>query len=309
MKRLTWLTSIVVISILSFLIVQVHASSLLGNITGSYSSTSSYVFNGQLKAVSFTVVGGDRTIVSIDMVLSTYDAISDNLILTLNEYQGGFVPGPVIANLATYRVPALPVRSPVLRNVPIVPTKLEDGKSYWLVATAPGDGFVSGLVWHSTNPAVLPTGLFTPISYAFKGAFAPDWASSGLYNAFSLNEASNGASNDGIRTFFQDGRLNRYDSAAPFVVYPTYYDGDTQPGMHIYSNEGSLLLIVLPSMIAAVPEKPEVNTLIAEGGGVQVWRLSSGEFQAMGTMYNGKTYILIFESINAWDEYRSFEVE
>lgn len=108
-----------------------------------------------------------------------------------------------------------------------------------------------------------------------------------------------------------DGRINRFDLAAPFAAY-AHQDAVGQPGLIFYDTyaDSPALLVVGSDQIAAVPEFPAVNTLIAASpdGRVALYRLTDGQFQAMGPMQDsGKTYGLIFPSINASVDYDSFE--
>lgn len=77
-----------------------------------------------------------------------------------------------------------------------------------------------------------------------------------------------------------DGRINP-DLAASAVAYP--WQGG---GVVFYSPAGVLLLAVTPEQIEAVG-CPEVNTLVAEGNGVQLYRLSSCEFQMVAPTLDG----------------------
>lgn len=111
---------------------------------------------------------------------------------------------------------------------------------------------------------------------------------------------------------FLDGRINRFDMAAPFGVYP--HSVNAEIGLAIYDayvgrGESRELLIVSAAQIAAVPEFPEVNTLIAASrdGRVSVYRLTDGTFQVQGPTYNGKEYILQFAEIRSQVPYTSYE--
>jgi hypothetical protein len=108
-----------------------------------------------------------------------------------------------------------------------------------------------------------------------------------------------------------DGRINRYDMAAPFFAYP-HIDADAGQGLVFYDGYApGLLLEVTAGQIAAVPEFPAVNTLIAASadGRVSLYRLMDGQFQAMGPAANGKTYVMIFRGIDPYADYRSYETD
>ena len=113
---------------------------------------------------------------------------------------------------------------------------------------------------------------------------------------------------DGPLTF-ADGRINRRDPAAAFAVYP-HQDATGELGLTFYDTYADqLLLDVSAAQIAAVPEFPAENTLIAASadGRVSLYRLSDGQFQAMGPAANGKQYGVIFPAISSGVEYTSFE--
>jgi hypothetical protein len=107
---------------------------------------------------------------------------------------------------------------------------------------------------------------------------------------------------------FQDGRINRYDVDAPYILYPQQ-DEDGATGLVVYDSNYSLLLAVSASEIAAVEEYPNSDTLIAQSddGRVGLYRLTNGALEARGTTASGKTYILTFDEIAATVEYSSYE--
>ena len=78
-------------------------------------------------------------------------------------------------------------------------------------------------------------------------------------------------------------RLNAQDIAAPVAIYPV--ELSTGTGLHFYAigadGTGSLVLVVTPEQIAAVPALPATNTLIAASadGSLTLYRLTTGEFQ------------------------------
>jgi hypothetical protein len=120
--------------------------------------------------------------------------------------------------------------------------------------------------------------------------------------ALSLSSSSQGVE----RPVFTDGRINRYDFATPIVVYST---SDGQGLIIRDDNVRRDLLVVTAEEIAAVPAAPETNTVIASANGVELWRLTSGEFQVMALMDNGKIYVMIFSVIDSNSAYQSFEIE
>ena len=103
---------------------------------------------------------------------------------------------------------------------------------------------------------------------------------------------------------FYDGRINNYDSAAPIAVYPHAVNGEI--GLVIYSSEGEFLLVISPEQIANAPAD---NSLVAEGGGISVYRLAGGSWQVNAPQYNGKTYVIIFPELFHSGGYESFELE
>ena len=108
---------------------------------------------------------------------------------------------------------------------------------------------------------------------------------------------------------FNDGRINRRDPAAAFAVYP-HQDATGGLGLIFYDTYADrLLLDVTAAQIAAVPEFPAENTLIAASpdGRVRLYRLFDGQFQAMGPAANGKQYGVIFPVIDSGTDYTSFE--
>ncbi len=107
----------------------------------------------------------------------------------------------------------------------------------------------------------------------------------------------------GIGTSFTDGRINRFEAYAQAAIYTTDYADGT--GLHIYGIDdangmGTLALEVTPAMIAAVPEQPAANTLIAASpdGRVALYRLTTGEFQVnTGPNVEGYMDVVIFSEL------------
>ncbi|HEX3051729.1 MAG TPA: hypothetical protein VHP83_13805 [Aggregatilineaceae bacterium] len=99
---------------------------------------------------------------------------------------------------------------------------------------------------------------------------------------------------------FGDGRINRFDVAPPVVIYPAAY-GDAGMGLHLYwlnaDGSGSLGLVVTPEQL--VPVSEGVFTLVAANpeGTLQVFRL--GKQYQVNAFVNGKTYVAIFDELDA----------
>jgi hypothetical protein len=120
-----------------------------------------------------------------------------------------------------------------------------------------------------------------------------------------------------VVTAFMDGRVNNFDPGAPVAAYPNDA-GQEARGFIVYEifegGSGVYALVVTPEAIAAVPELPEQNTLIAETQTerlrITFWRLTSGEFQLNVIRPSGKTYVLIFPHlISGGGGYTSFEYD
>jgi hypothetical protein len=76
---------------------------------------------------------------------------------------------------------------------------------------------------------------------------------------------------------FHDGRLNNDDAGETFAVY-CKADGSVEV-MAIYKGEGFLAFVASPAEIAAVPTHPATNTIIKQGKGAFLYRLTSGLLQ------------------------------
>ena len=93
--------------------------------------------------------------------------------------------------------------------------------------------------------------------------------------------------------FIDDGRANSHDLAASFALYCP------ADGIEVYvigeANIGQKAFLATWDEIAQFPTMPESNTLITEGMGVQLYRLTTGEFALIGPVEaDGKTYDLVF---------------
>lgn len=98
---------------------------------------------------------------------------------------------------------------------------------------------------------------------------------------------------------FTDGRINRYDGAAPIAVYPY-----TEDGIDIYSDDGVLLLRVSESSMSLAECD---GSQIAGASQVAVYRTGDCVYQINTPQYNGKTYVLRFSEIFTGAVYESFE--
>lgn len=116
----------------------------------------------------------------------------------------------------------------------------------------------------------------------------------------------------GVVISFNDGRINRFEQYAQAAIYAVDYGTGT--GLHIYSideatGEGTLALEVTPEMIAAVPEMPAANTLIAAtaDGRIALYRLTTGEYQ-VNTGPNAEGYIdvVIFDELSPLSSYYTY---
>jgi hypothetical protein len=140
----------------------------------------------------------------------------------------------------------------------------------------------------------------------------------GIFGApiISIAGVATGGSGSNTRFMFRDGRINNYDTATPIAAYGL--DMDDERGLIVYEigsdSRGVWVLLVTPEEIAAVPELPETNTLIAQTETdnlvIYFWRLSSGEFQLNVIQPNGKMYVLIFTVLDTGGGgYTSFEYD
>jgi hypothetical protein len=91
-----------------------------------------------------------------------------------------------------------------------------------------------------------------------------------------------------------DGRLNALDLAAPFAIYCA------ADSLDIYAVDsagaGTLALRVGSDAIAAT-DAPAANALVAEGGGIRVFKLTTGELQAVSAPdFEGKVYNVLFSA-------------
>jgi hypothetical protein len=107
--------------------------------------------------------------------------------------------------------------------------------------------------------------------------------------------------------FITDGRVNSWDVAAPAVVYcsfsntnPTDASTRTFDGIRVLrvnaENNGELALDVSAAQIAKVGAAPSANTLLAQAGGISLYRTHTGEFYLTAPQNDGKTYTFTWKA-------------
>ena len=97
---------------------------------------------------------------------------------------------------------------------------------------------------------------------------------------------------------FSDGRINNWDPAAPLVLYGI--DRSDGRGLIAYSptKAGQVLFEVSAADIAAVPDCPAENALIAQSGAIALYRLTSCGFELHAPSLDGaKTYVVQFSGL------------
>lgn len=190
----------------------------------------------------------------------------------------------------------------VATSVAVGGLTLQPGVIYGLYVTTTGGNmtYTNGATVYDNGALRLTTGVGK--SYPFGGTFDPrTWNGTVYYEP--CEQVGTGIN-------FVDGRLNRYDAAAPVVVYVhSFEDGY---GLVIYDayTDRHQLLVVTPEQIAATVGVTE-NTLIASDaeGRVQVYRLSDGIFLVRAPLNNGKVYLLNFAELAPNVAYTSQEAE
>jgi hypothetical protein len=83
--------------------------------------------------------------------------------------------------------------------------------------------------------------------------------------------------NDCNRCSFTDGRLNCNDAGQTAAIY-CKPDGSVEV-LAIFEGKGYPAFTASPAEIASVPAKPAKNTLIKQGNGAFLYRLTSGQLQ------------------------------
>lgn len=182
-------------------------------------------------------------------------------------------------------------------SVPIGGLSLQPNVNYGIYVTTTGTtmNYTNGANVYDNGTLRLTTGVGK--SYPFGSTFDPrTWNGTIYYDL---------CRTDGIN----DGRINRFDLAAPVAVYADNVDG--KPGLVIYDtySMNTILLRVSPEEIAATDGVTE-NTLIAsdENGRVAVYRLADGTYQVNAPLPNGKIHVLIFSTIMPNASHTSFEL-
>jgi hypothetical protein len=91
---------------------------------------------------------------------------------------------------------------------------------------------------------------------------------------------------------FEDGRVNRL-RAAPTALYVN--EGGIEILLIDENSQGVPAILLTAEDLAIYADPPAVNTLIASADGIDLYILSTGEFQIQTTTPDGKTYRLIFD--------------
>lgn len=91
-----------------------------------------------------------------------------------------------------------------------------------------------------------------------------------------------------------DGRLNRFDLAAPFAIYCA------ADSLEIYAingaGQGTLVLTTGAGAVEAT-DASAANAVMVEGSGIRVFKLTSGELQAVSAPdFEGKVYNVVFSA-------------
>lgn len=102
----------------------------------------------------------------------------------------------------------------------------------------------------------------------------------------------------GVFQAIHDGRINAYDQAAPVAVYQDEF-GIKVYGIDPTTGRGVIALFVALDAGAAAPTD---NSLLGEGENpfnthsIDVWELTTGEFQLVTTYADGKPYVIIWHT-------------
>lgn len=135
------------------------------------------------------------------------------------------------------------------------------------------------------------------------------WIDNVVINGTTYQFRPDGAGGSGVEPplfSYADGRINRFERVACAALYPVNVGGER--GLHAYfAPQGpgetpywELRLNVSPAEIAAVPEQPAANTLIAtnDDSSLAFYRLVSGEFQVNCRYPDGRPEeVIIFEDL------------
>jgi hypothetical protein len=108
---------------------------------------------------------------------------------------------------------------------------------------------------------------------------------SGIYPVNSLAAAAPGSSD----IIFTDGRLN--DRVADsYQSVAVYCENGGITAYALYQSKGYLAFKISKDELAKYPAQPAQNTLIMENLGVQLYKLTSGDYQISRTNTDGKLY-------------------
>lgn len=248
-------------------------------------------------ATGFTVPAGqDYALVSLTVKVDVSTA--GNLTLKLYQDNAG-QPGAEITSVATQSVGV--GNNQNITFTPAGTLVLTAGSTYWF-ASVP-DASYDGL-WHTSLSTAPGGGGFTPTAnvraYTFdNGATWPNTYTT-EYPVFELIVGDVPAQTSSQIASFnpQDNRLNRSpgDAAAPVAIYQGSVD---IYGIDPSTSQGVLEIRVTDEEIeaAGIPSVEQGSLLLAEdqnratGMPIEVYRLSSGEFQVNTYYASGKPYI------------------
>lgn len=95
---------------------------------------------------------------------------------------------------------------------------------------------------------------------------------------------------------YDDGRLNNNDALETAAVYCTENGGLVIYGPPPPSSLWHIVLTVTTAELDSVPTHPDIDILIKSGGGVNLYRLTSGELQINAPGVDAKgDYVFIFK--------------
>lgn len=167
--------------------------------------------------------------------------------------------------------------------------------SLYLMTAAfnPAAGFPTCLAADNADPISVSYGLAantTYIAVPFDDTFAQAGGSYTLTISGPGNVYFDGVARPGSGQTIDDGRLNKYDLAAPYAVYCT------SNGVEVWAidsaGHGSLAFTT-----AEAHEAGAANVLVNSGMGISLYQLASGEMQLVGAPdAEGKVYSVLFNA-------------